>query len=304
MNIKISVIIATLNRFNSLKMALKSIYKDLPSNCEVIVVDQSKMSANYCNEIKNIYPDILYICEIKSNLPNARNVGIKNSHGEIILFFDDDVIIHKNCINAHIEAHKDLTSTIVSGRTIQTGTIKWANIDEVAQINLEDASTNANFDFKKSFKSINFAVGCHFSVKRKLFNKIGLFDTAFVGNALYEDLDFSFRAKKHNFTISYIHNAVIDHNTEDSGGCRHLTEKRYLLDMLHNRTLFYIKHIRFIPSLYYLIYLKNLIEYICRIKPKLYSFTLLLQSIFTLAKSYLDLLVTPLRTKHLKDSNK
>lgn len=303
MNIEISIVIPTLNRIDSLKLTLKSIFTTLPENCEVIVVDQSMDSQQHCNDITNKYPDIIYICEKKMNLPNARNIGIKASHGEIILFFDDDIIVHKNCISAHIEAHKKLKSPIISGRTIQTGIIKWADINEIAQIDFKDASTNVNFDCTSSLDDICFAVGCHFSVKRNLFNQIGLFDSAYIGNALYEDLDFSFRAKKKNHLISYISYAIIDHKTDDNGGCRNQIKKQYLLHMLHNRTLFYIKHIKTVPSLSYIIYLKNLIEYICRIKKGHYSFYLLFKSFHTLILSYFNLLFTPFRIKQLKDSN-
>lgn len=293
--IKLSIIIATYNRFNSLKIALESIFNSLPECCEVLVIDQSDDALIHKEYFNQKYQNLIFIIEKKKNLPNARNTGIKNSKGEIILFLDDDVIVHENCIKSHLKIHGNSSLYLIAGRTIQSGDIKWANINNIAKIDLSNGDTAANFDQANAYTDIPFAVGCHFSIKRDLIKKIGYFDRNYIGNALYEDLDFSFRTRKKGFTISYIPNAVIEHRTEKNGGCRDIKEKRYYLDMLHNRTLFFIKNIRIIPTKEFRIYIRNLVEFICRIKKGRYSVLYLIKSVSRIAYAYYHLFTKSFR---------
>lgn len=294
---KLSVIIPTYNRFNSLKSTLKSIFKYLPSHCEVIVIDQSEEALKNMDYFKNRYSDLIYIHEKRKNLPNARNLGIKISSGGIVLFFDDDIIMHKNCIESHIKAHKELSSSIIAGRIIQSGEVQWADINDIAWIDTKNAETKANFDNLKFHQNIKFAVGSHFSIKKSVFKKVGFFDKAYCGNALYEDIDFSFRIKKLAYEISFYPKAVIEHHTELTGGCRTHKSRKYNLNMLHNRTLFYLKNISFIPSIQYIIYLRNLSEYICRIKKGFYSPYYFCKVIYSITIAYYHCITSKLRTR-------
>ncbi len=297
---KLSVVIATYNRFNSLKISLDSVFKNLPDYCEVIVVDQSANASEQKDYFIKKYPQIIYICEKQKNLPNARNIGIKNSQSSIILFLDDDIVMYKNCIESHINYHRDNKNPLVAGRTIQSGEIKWAEIKEISYLDFGNAETAANFDNKKLHDNLLFAVGCHFSIKKSIINKIGYFDNAFKGNALYEDIDFSFRVRKKGYNIVFNPNSIIEHHTESTGGCRDSQNKDYYLDMLHNRTLFYLKNISIIPSFKFLTYLKYLSEYICRIKKGFYSPYYLLKVLLEITYSYFHCFTSKLRTRVYK----
>ncbi len=94
--IKISVIICTYNRANSLEDTLycltKQSYKH--NNWELIVVDNNSNdnTKDIINKYKKILPNLTYQFEPKQGLSHARNLGIKSAHGEIIAFTDDDVL--------------------------------------------------------------------------------------------------------------------------------------------------------------------------------------------------------------------
>lgn len=296
----LSIVIATYNRFESLEISLASIFKYLPEKCEVIVVDQSIDAFDKKKYFVQIFPQINYFCEKKKNLPNARNIGIKNSQSDLILFLDDDIVMHKNCIESHINFHRNNTNPLIAGRTIQSGDIKWADINEISYLDYSNADTAANFDQKKFHNNLLFAVGCHFSIKKNILNSVGYFDSAFKGNALYEDIDFSLRVRKKGYQILFNPGSVIEHHTESTGGCRDLKNKTYYLNMLHNRTLFYLKHISVIPSLKFLIYLKYLAEYICRIKKGFYSPYYLFKVMFEILISYYHYMTSFFRTKAFK----
>lgn len=138
------------------------------------------------------------------------------------------------------------------------------------------------------------------SIKRTVFEKVGLFNSRFIGNALYEDVEFSCRMRKKGFTITYNPNAIIYHYPLDRGGCHESKGFSYLLERLHNQSLFYLLHIQLIPSLTFLKYCKNLIEFISRNKNKTYSFMRLTLSIIVLIKAYLNAVLSLLFIPKLK----
>jgi GT2 family glycosyltransferase len=128
---------------------------------------------------------------------------------------------------------------------------------------MNTGETSGNFDLDYE-GAVLYATGGHLSVKRPVFARTGLFNPFFAGNALYEDVDFSFRARKCGFTIWYNPRALVYHYPSTGGGCHAEKNSPYLTTRLHNHTLFYLLHIQIIPSKHYIIYMKNLIEFISR----------------------------------------
>jgi glucosyl-dolichyl phosphate glucuronosyltransferase len=86
-----SVIIVTKDRPDNLRHLLKSLLKQSLRPDEIIIIDNNS-SKNYetvYNEFKNCLP-LKIIVEIKPGIPAARNRGLQEAIGEIILFTDDD----------------------------------------------------------------------------------------------------------------------------------------------------------------------------------------------------------------------
>jgi len=85
----VSVIIPTYNRANYLQEALESVFRQNYHNFEIIVVDDG--STDDTRKIIDKYQDkIKYFWQDNSGPSVARNLGIKNSQGELIAFLDSD----------------------------------------------------------------------------------------------------------------------------------------------------------------------------------------------------------------------
>lgn len=97
MNLKISVIIPTLNRLDDLKITIKSIEKQVLLPYELIIVDQSdnNFTKNYILNKKYNFK-LTYVFQKKKSLTYARNNGVKVAKGDLITFLDDDVTLNKN----------------------------------------------------------------------------------------------------------------------------------------------------------------------------------------------------------------
>ena len=96
---KLSVIICTYNRAKYIGPLLESIVaNDLSKNdYEILLVDNNCTDNTHdiCNTFAYAHPDVLfrYLTESEQGLSAARNKGIKEARGEIIVYIDDDALV-------------------------------------------------------------------------------------------------------------------------------------------------------------------------------------------------------------------
>jgi GT2 family glycosyltransferase len=110
---KISIIIVTYNRGEELNECLNLILFQTTLPDEIIVVDNGDNS-ELGNLIKNKKEDfrkhnipLKYIENKRENsLTVARNIGIQNAGGDIILFLDDDVVVDKDYLKEIVKVYE------------------------------------------------------------------------------------------------------------------------------------------------------------------------------------------------------
>jgi glycosyltransferase involved in cell wall biosynthesis len=93
--LKISVIIPTYNRLESLLRALDSVLGQSYKSFEIIVIDDGSTDKT-ADRIKQNYSDIKYIYQSNTGVSAARNAGIKHSTGDWLGFLDSDDEWHKD----------------------------------------------------------------------------------------------------------------------------------------------------------------------------------------------------------------
>jgi len=112
-DIKVSIVIPTKNRANSLKETLESLFvQTYPANKYEIIVCDDNSSDNTEEIVKELMygtqHNLKYI-KVKSKIEGpakVRNAGINQSLGEIIGFTDDDCIVSKDWIEVAVECFK------------------------------------------------------------------------------------------------------------------------------------------------------------------------------------------------------
>lgn len=153
----ISVIIPTLNRYDHLNNVLKDLEKQDYKNLEIIIVDQSD---NFDREFySNWILDIKYIRQEEKALWLARNQAVKNSRGNFILLSEDDVRFNHNFISNHLKIIDFYNCDISNGPLLPIGTSLH--------------SKKGGFKISDQFPAGNSML------KRKVFEKVGLFDRQF-----------------------------------------------------------------------------------------------------------------------------
>lgn len=280
----ISVIIPTYCRAQDLTRLLASLESESSEGVEIIVVNQSPSSGDAL-QATNPLSNLRVVTQTFPSLPAARNLGIRESSADIILFLDDDTEVLSGCIQSHLILHRKHTAAIIAGRSIMAGSIPWADISEPAYIDPRTGETRGNFDLENACMA-RYAAGCHFSVKRSILSRSGLFDERLRGNALYEDVDFSLRVTRAGGSILYCPEPVVKHFVSNTGGCRSEDRERYLLNRIHNHTLFYFRHIRHLPTMEYVRYMRNIAESLSR-NQNTHNPALLIQAAIHMMQGYL-----------------
>jgi len=98
--VKTSVVIPTKDRIQEICLCIDSISKQSILPNEIIVIDSGenlRLDFVLKEKIPTIAP-LVKILRVKASLTEARNIGVRHSTGDIIFFFDDDVILDSDYI--------------------------------------------------------------------------------------------------------------------------------------------------------------------------------------------------------------
>ena len=119
---RVSVVIATLDRYDYLVPLLRQLEAQTHCPIEIIVIDQTpkeKMASlaefgNFNLEIRWHHIDVIGQC-------TARNIGIEKAKGSHILFLDDDVEIEPSLIEQHLKSMQIWSCNVSNGVANETG---------------------------------------------------------------------------------------------------------------------------------------------------------------------------------------
>lgn len=119
---KISLVLATINRSAELERFMQSLNEQTYRNHEVIIVDQNE-DDRLITIIKK-YQQVFPILHLRSErgLSRARNIGLKHVTGDIVAFPDDDCAYPPDLlrkVTEFFEAHPDIDG--LTGRVVAEG---------------------------------------------------------------------------------------------------------------------------------------------------------------------------------------
>ncbi len=237
--VKVSVIIPTYNRNKVLTETINSVLAQKFKGFELLVIDQSEkhnqFTSNYLENLKD--KRFRYYKVGPPSLPGARNFGLKKSLAQIVIFIDDDVILDDGFIKAHYESYTKRKAVAVVGR------IKEKNkpVSDKLLFLRKTSFGAGNFNYP-DFAYAETAQGCNMSYNKTLLKKIGAFDTNFIGNAMREESDVSFKIRKLGKKILYNPKASLFHRFYKSGGCREKTTIHDNYIIYRNEIIFFLRH--------------------------------------------------------------
>lgn len=201
---KVSVVIVTKDREKDLEECLKSYLNSSYKNLEIIVLDNGSkppVATWFLKRYKNVK---LITSEFNVGAAAGRNLGLRESKGDYILFTDDDAYAERDMV-------KNLVSVFESNP--KAGIVQPLVYDRKNRKILQGAGHDINLTTGRiwasgvkekdvgQYEGLREVpmCGCVWMVKDEVFKKIGDYDEDYF--IPYEDSDFSIRARKVGFKL-------------------------------------------------------------------------------------------------------
>lgn len=186
----VAVVICT-NRPGALAAAVASVLANDEPPFELIVVAQGA-DAGWAHEELVAHADdprLRIVHDPARGLSHARNVGLREASGEIVLFTDDDCLVAKDWVAAHVACHRERPDAVLVFGTVvppeeYTGLNGFVPVFDPGEVQ------------PTSRLGIVLGIGANMSMRRDLFGRIGPFDEQLGAGAPLksaEDMDLSLR---------------------------------------------------------------------------------------------------------------
>ena len=217
----LTAIICTYNRAKYIRPLLESIAaNDFPKEeYEILLVDNNCTDNTHeiCEEFATSHPDVQfrYTTEPEQGLSAARNCGIKESRGDIIVYIDDDALVDSNYLRDYAEWFAAHPETMACGGPIQP-------LYETSEPSWMTPYTRALLtawmdygDKVRPYPRGRYPGGGNAAYRKSVFEQIGLFNTALGrkgGNLMgSEEKDIFDKMHALNMQVLYLPTPVLHH---------------------------------------------------------------------------------------------
>lgn len=214
----ISIIICTYNRQDCILRPLEALKEESFKDFEVILVDNnsSDRSPELIKDFCQKYPDfpLHYFLETRQGLSYARNRGLNEARGEILVFLDDDALPHKGYLENLSRHLMELPEVSAFGGKIEPlfedcSAPKWLCRWSLSWLSALDMGEKVK-EFKRGFP-----IGANMIFRSSALKDCGLFDTSLgrVEKNLMggEEKDIFRRLKSLGHKVFYLPDVTVSH---------------------------------------------------------------------------------------------
>lgn len=232
MSYNLSVIICTYNRADLLAGSIRTLDKQEginPGEYEIIVVDDGSTDDTHAR-VKNLNMDVevRYFHKDWGGRSEARNLGIQNARGDVVLFVDDDILAPPCFLKSHLKEYESGMNIVVRGPIV----------------NVAEYKIIPDFKPKPHHFSGAFFCTCNASTWRDTLVRVGGFDTDFKEYG-FEDNEIGWRLREAGCKVRFCMSAYIFHYKPYEG-----KEKSVVLEEMKKRArelgrsaaIYYRKH--------------------------------------------------------------
>lgn len=243
----VSIIIPTYNREECLIKTIESLLAQDQKNFELIIIDQSDTISEEKKQLIANHPQKIRFFHIKERGRSlAKNYGILQAKGDLILFCDDDILVGTNFLDAHLGIYKkDPLIGAASCRLVEEGD-PTLPIDKPLQTTFYGKLINKPYSTTSGYvSSLN---GGNMSFKRDVLEKAGFFEEYFEGTSMVEEPDMAYRVIKNGNRIYFEASITVNHYPQYNGNVAYMKSKRaeWFYFYFFNLLMFYTKYNRII----------------------------------------------------------
>jgi len=192
---KVSVVLLTKNSASTIQKSIESIFQQTRQPDEVVVVDGNSNDGTL--ELVRKYP-VKLLTEPGLGFGYARNLGVKNALGDIVVFHDSDCYADSDLIE-NVLSHFCSNPKIVG---VTGKTCLWNTESPVARFL---AHVGGRTSMPKEKRFVKIAPTMNLALRRGVIDKVGGFDETLIR---CEDTDLTYKISK-SHKILYEPNAVI-----------------------------------------------------------------------------------------------
>ncbi len=179
----ISVIIPSYNSEKTIARCISSLKnQDFDEEFEIILVDSSEDTTALI--VKEKFPEIRFIhLPQKTDPGTARNIGLRQSNGDLIAFIDSDCYADKDWLSQIRISHQsdfDCVGGVIFNANDRSDSVGWAGY--IAEFR--------DFLPSNSKQRVSHIPTCNISYKKKVFEQFGEFDGSYYPQ---EDLVFNYK---------------------------------------------------------------------------------------------------------------
>ncbi len=160
--------------------------------------------------------DLRYVPRQHGGVAGARNLGANQAEEGLIIFVDDDIIVERDHVRAHLLAREETGAEMINGEwefvpSMQAELVKTAfgRFRLAVEQWVKDRIPKTALDPVRA--SVGDVTACNLSVSVADFNKLGGFDETFP-HAGCEDQDLSLRAISEGYNLVYDRSIRLEHN--------------------------------------------------------------------------------------------
>ena len=226
----VSVVIVTYNKAHYTLRCLRDLHLDTSTPYEVIIVDNASS-----DETSVLLPRLRNITTLlnteNSFFSRACNQGARTARGKYLLFLNNDVFVHEDCVSwltKTLESASDVGGAGAKlvwrdGRLQEAGSVIWPD-GSAHGYGRDDDPSKPQYCYARD---VDFCSAACLIVRRDAFEKLGGFDEAFTP-AYYEDADLCMRLWNAEYRVVYQPLAIATHiefGSSSSETARNLMEK-------------------------------------------------------------------------------
>lgn len=276
---KVSIIIPTLNRYNSLKSVFEDLKVQSYRDFEVIIIDgwSKDNTQDLCKEY-NQYFIVKFYRQSQPGIVTAMVEALSFCSGDIITRTDDDVALSKDWLGEIVWSFKNCDHiggvtgptvipkarldkrdlTMFNAKLDKPKNIFWKIFKAVYYDYFMEGepfavsrffkcgafSLGSNYSQAleiKDIKEVDYLESCNWSVRHDLLKKVGGFDLRYGGVSEYFEADAVYRIKRLGYKMYFNPKAAIQHLVDRGGN---FSGRSGTYSRAHNFILFYYKNIK------------------------------------------------------------
>jgi len=237
----VSVVIPTKGRINEALECINSILNQTLLPHEIIIIDSSKntsLSSFLKRRTPTEHTKIKYVY-FDACLTAARNKGVQQSSGNIIFFFDDDVVLDRDYIKEVVKVFRDdrdgsiagvmgkITNIRTNMSALNTAFRRLFFLSYFGDGKFRSSGITTSVQHEKRIVKTNFLTGCGMAYRRKIFREF-TFDEKLEklsGYCYREDVDFSYRVSR-KYTLMFTPFAKLEHRQSKKSRINSMLTKR------------------------------------------------------------------------------